>query len=60
MSKEIRPYPRQIEERVVALEIEVEMLKRQLADFRAAFMRMGQFIETVGKAAVEANKLPEE
>lgn len=60
MSTETKLDPRPIDERVIALEIEMELQKRQLADYEGAFMRMGQFIETVGKAAIEANKLPEE
>lgn len=60
MSKETKPDPRPIDERVVSLETKVELLERQLAKHQAALMRFGQFIETVGKEAVEANKPGEE
>lgn len=60
MAIEDKPAPRPIDARVITLEIEMEFIKRQLALYEAAFMRMGQFVETVGKAAVEANKLPDQ
>lgn len=49
----------QVETKLVALEIKVDLLEQQLAMHEAALMKVGAFIEAIGRAAIEANK-PEE
>jgi hypothetical protein len=44
---------------IAVLEIKVELLERQLATHEAALMKVGKFIESLGQAAIEANKIEE-
>jgi hypothetical protein len=56
MGKEIKVDNRSTDQRLMELEIKMELLQRQVGEYDGAFMRVGQFIETVGKAACDANK----
>jgi hypothetical protein len=48
-----------IEEKVAALEIKVELMQRQLAQYEQAFMRMGQFTEELQASLAKLQRIDE-